>query len=451
MAKRSTIIALTAATAVVIVGAVGVGAAVLGSGGTGGSDATAEHTTVTVRLWDDQVADAYEQSFAAFEAKNPDIAVDVTVVPWADYWTKLRTDVAGKSADDIFWVNNSYFADYADNGNLLDVDETLGADAKTAWAPSVVDQFTRKDHLWGVPQLSDAGIAVYYNKALLAEAGVDPSSLDELTWSLDPATDTFLPVLQKLTTDAAGHRADEPGFDPASVTQYGYNAANDLQAIYLNYIGSNGGTYQDGDQFTFANPKTVEAFQYLVDLINRYHVAPSAADTNENGDFSRDQFLQGKMALFQSGLYNLKNVADGASFDWGVASIPAGPAGRVSVTNGIAAAGNAATEHPEATKKVLQWMGSAEGNEFVGASGAAVPAVTAAQPVYSKVWESQGVDVQKFFGVLENPTIAAPQGANFGAAFGAYGPILEEVFAGRLPVADGLQQAQDAANAALRG
>jgi multiple sugar transport system substrate-binding protein len=157
------------------------------------------------------------------------------------------------------------------------------------------------------------------------------------------------------------------------------------------------------------------------------------------------------MALFQSGLYNLKNVADGADFDWGVASIPAGPEGRVSVTNGIVAAGNAATEHPEATKKVLEWMGSAEGNEFVGASGAAVPAVTDAQPVYRSYWENQGVDTSKFFDVLKNGTIPAPQGANFGAAFGAYGPILEDVFAGRVPVAEGLQKAQDAANAALDG
>ncbi len=41
-----------------------------------------------------------------------------------------------------------------------------------------------------------------------------------------------------------------------------------------------------------------------MDLINKEHVAPSAADTNDNGDFSRDQFLQGKIALFQSGAYN---------------------------------------------------------------------------------------------------------------------------------------------------
>jgi multiple sugar transport system substrate-binding protein len=54
-----------------------------------------------------------------------------------------------------------------------------------------------------------------------------------------------------------------------------------------------------GDRFAFDNPQSAEAFEYLVRLINTDHVAPPASDTNDNGDFSRNQFLQ-PMALFQS-------------------------------------------------------------------------------------------------------------------------------------------------------
>src|SRR6202042_821015 len=103
--------------------------------------------------------------------------------------------------------------------------------------------------------------------------------------------------------------------------------------------------FQDGDCFAFHNPGAIEAFPFLVRLINTDHVAPPASDTNDNGDFSRNQFLAGRMALFQSGTYNLAAVADQAPFRWGVAMLPAGPKGRVSVTNGIAAAGNSATRH----------------------------------------------------------------------------------------------------------
>ncbi|EUA30761.1 bacterial extracellular solute-binding family protein [Mycobacterium xenopi 3993] len=101
------------------------------------------------------------------------------------------------------------------------------------------------------------------------------------------------------------------------------------------------------------------AFRYLVGLINSDHVAPPASATNDNGDFSRNQFLAGKMALFQSGTYNLAVVAEHARFHWGIAMLPAGPKGRVSVTNGIAAAGNSASKHPR--RCVRCWPGWAAG------------------------------------------------------------------------------------------
>ena len=135
----------------------------------------------------------------------------------------------------------------------------------------------------------------------------------------------------------------------------------------------------------------------LVRLINVDKVAPPASDTNDNGDFSRNMFLQGRMALFQSGTYNLAQIAANAPFRWGIAMLPAGPAGRVSVTNGIAAAGNSGSRHPDAVRAVLTWMGSAEGNAYLGANGAAVPAVLAAQRTYFDFWAAKGGDVAPFF------------------------------------------------------
>ena len=230
--------------------------------------------------------------------------------------------------------------------------------------------------------------------------------------------------------------------------QWAYNAANDLQGIYLNYIGSAGGVFADGDRFAFDNPQAAEAFRYLVRLINVDRVAPPASDTNDNGDFSRNMFLQGRMALFQSGTYNLAAVAANASFRWGVALLPAGPVGRVSVTNGIAAAGNSASPHPAAVRDVLAWMGSADGNAYLGAGGAAVPAVLAAQRTYFDYWAAKGVDVASFFYVLRGPRISAPGGAGFAAGFDALKPYFDEMFLGRLDVAQALAQAQTAANAA---
>lgn len=406
--------------------------------------------TVTVRLWDEQVQKAYDASFAEFTKQNPNITVKTVLVPWSDYFTKLRTDVSGGNADDIFMMNGSYLKPYVSSGSLLEIGSDFASE-KADWVPAAVEQYTVDGKLWGVPQLTDGGIAVYYNKKLLDDAEITPEQLSGLTWAPGGgSSDTFLPIAQKLTVDAAGKRGDESGFNGGKPKQWGYSAAQDLQGIYYNFIGSNGGQFQDAasGKFIFSSAESVGAFQYLVDLINKYKVSPAASNTNNNGDFTRDQFLQGKIALFQSGVYNLKNVSDGAKFEWGIAPMPAGPKGAVSVVNSVIVCGNAKSDTPEETKKVLQWLGSTEGAKFIGSSGAAMPAVQSAQSAFNDYWKAKNVDPSQFAKQGAMPAIGAPTGENYGAAFGAWKPIFDEIFLGRTEVAAGLKKAEDAANKA---
>ena len=437
---------VTAVAAAVALGAAGCSPAQQAQPSASAGGAT---TTVTVRLWDEQVQKAYDASFAEFHKQNPDITVKTVLVPWADYFTKLRTDVSGGNADDIFMMNGSYLQPYVTSGSLLEIGADFASE-KADWVPAAVDQYTRDGKLWGVPQLTDGGIAMYYNKKLLADAGVTPEQLTGLTWAPGGGSaDTLLPLLKKLTVDASGKRGDQSGFNGSKPKQWGYSAAQDLQGIYYNFIGSNGGQFQDDSgKFVFASPESAEAFQYIVDLINKYKVSPAASNTNDNGDFTRDQFLQGKIALFQSGVYNLKNVSDGAKFDWGIAPMPAGPKGAVSVVNSVIVAGNAKSKNLDTTKKVLQWMGSTDGAKFIGSSGAAMPAVISAQSAFNDYWKGKNVDPSQFAAQGKLPSISAPAGENYGAAFNAWKPTFDEIFLGRTPVTDGLKKAQDAANKA---
>ena len=181
-------------------------------------------------------------------------------------------------------------------------------------------------------------------------------------------------------------------------------------------------------------------------LINNDHVAPPASDTNDNGDFSRNQFLAGRMALFQSGTYNLAPVAARARFRWGVAMLPTGPNGRVSVTNGIAAAGNSATKHP--TRCVRCWPGWAAVRQRIsGPHGAAIPAVLLAQPVYFDYWAAgrrRDALLRRAERAAHSRARAAPASPP-GERAQSY---FDEMFLGRGDVADILRQAQAAANAA---
>ncbi|MRH86378.1 extracellular solute-binding protein [Nocardia sp. SYP-A9097] len=387
-------------------------------------------TVVRLRIWDQSFVSAYRASLDEFERANPDIEVRITLVPWASYARKLRLDVAGGIADDLFWT--SLYEDYADSGHLVDIGQTLGSDAAAAWDPFAVAQFTRNGTLWAVPQFVDGGSAVFYNRELLERAGVDPAELAGMSWSPDEGTDTLRPMLRRLR----------------EVAPWPYNAAKDFQSLQLPYMGSAGAVLQRDGRFAFANPQGDMAFSYLVRLIAD-GLSPSAADTNNSGDFAKSAFLQGKMALFQSGSFNLATISQNAGFRWGLALIPRGPKGRISANNSIAVAGNTASPHPEATKRVLAWLGSAAGNRHLGLDGATIPAVISEQQVYRDYWARHGVDVTPFFDVLRDGQISAGGGPGFPSALEAMDPILAEIFLGRLPVDTGLIRAQDAANNAL--
>jgi multiple sugar transport system substrate-binding protein len=452
---RPSSVTIAAAVCVAVVAGSAVGIAAFGASHSSrpGAASPVRHgdATVTVRLWDEAVAAGYEKSFATLERDNPTIDVDVEVVPYAEYSAALDADVAAGTAPDVYWLNSAAYADRAEAGDLLDVDEVLDASARRAWSPAVTEQYTLDGHLWGVPQLSDGGVALYYNSDLLAAAGVDPAVLDDLTWAPDGGEgDTLLPVLRQLTRDAEGRTAADPAFDGTPV-QYGYNAGQDLQAIWLDYLGSNGASLEDatGTSFELDTPEAQAAFRYVVDLVQQHRVAPPASLTSGDPDFSREQFTSGNMALFQSGLYSLAPVAADSDFTWGVAPMPAGPAGRVSVSNGIVAAGNARTPHLDATARVLAWLGSTDGSEYIGSDGAAVPAVLGAQAAYYEHWSDQGVDVSPFFEVVASgDAIPAPTGI-WGDAQPVVDPVLDEMFLGTTTVEEALARAQEAATATL--
>lgn len=412
------------------------------TGATSSTD-SGEKATVTFRLWDDVAAPAYEASFKEFTAQHPNIDVKVEVVPWADYWTQLPLDVASGEMADIYWVNSSNFALYADNGNLMNITKEIGSD-HDEWQQSVVDLYTRNDALWGIPQIWDS-IGLFYNKDLVDAAGVD---VTKLKWGGED--DTLLPALQKLTKDANGAAADSADFDANNIKTYGMNAQADLQAIYLPFLAQAGGQFQKEDgSFDFASEQGVQAFTYLTDLINKYHVAPSAAETNTNGDLSREMFIRGDMALFQSGPYSLKTIAENTDINWGLTNLIAGPEGAISTSHGVVAVGNEQTRNREATIEVLKWLGSAEGQAPLGQMGVSFPGAVAAQDYFVNYWAEQGVDVSVFIDSASGKTTLSPFGPDVNAGSEAFTPRLLDVFLGSVPVEQGLKEAQDTGNAAM--
>lgn len=416
------------------------------SGTSGGS--TADAKTLTFRLWDDTAKAAYQESFDAF-SQNSGWKVAIDVVPWDEYWKQLSLDVGSAEAADVYWMNSANYVQFQQSGNLMNISDVV-TDGTDKWVKSVVDLYTRDGALWGVPQLWDS-IALFYNRSLTDAAGIDPTQL-----RFDPAagTDPLRDAGRALTVDGGGRHPGDDGFDANTRSQYGFNSQADRQAIIGPFLASNGATWEDGDEkYAFASDQGIAAIQYLADLINVQQIAPSAADTNENGDFTRDLFTQGKLGLFQSGPYNLKNVADGVagSFDWGIAPMVAGPAGAKSLVHGVTAVGNARAQEDrvEGIKLLLNWLGSADGQRPLGSQGVAFPAHADAQGAFVDYWKEQGVDVQQFITATEDPA-PADTGAKANAGLTAAMPIFQEIFIGRKPAAEGVPEAQEAGNDAMR-
>ncbi|MDR1288122.1 MAG: extracellular solute-binding protein, partial [Treponema sp.] len=150
--------------------------------------------------------------------------------------------------------------------------------------------------IYGYPILADNGV-FYYNEAMVREAGF---SGPPKTW------DEFWRMAIRMTKDAGGKRADEAGFDPRRVIQYGLSfkgapgAGNPWEFTY--YLYGNGLHYIEKDyakstyQVTVNRPEIVAVLERILELKNRYGALPDGF-SNYDYDENRQMFAQGRVAM----------------------------------------------------------------------------------------------------------------------------------------------------------
>jgi ABC-type glycerol-3-phosphate transport system substrate-binding protein len=164
--------------------------------------------------------------------------------------------------------------------------------------------------------------ALYFNKRLFREAGLDPNLPYDMqkngTWTWD----AFLDICKKLTRDT-----DNDGIVDT------YAMCRDLSTEILDaIISSNGATYVDKDPKTgkFVNatnrPEFLEALQFAIRL-NTEGVLKQRPD-DSNWDWYKSEFIDGKVAMRvdESWIGNsddaeLTRMKD----DWGIVLFPKGP------------------------------------------------------------------------------------------------------------------------------
>lgn len=150
----------------------------------GGPALAQEKKKLTFLSWN---LPSYEQTIrgwiADFEAKHPDFKVEWLDKTGSDWATFYQTQVVAGTAPDIIDVQGNLWAEYASNGQLLDLKPMLDADPETRarFTPGALDIWALDGKTYMLPFYFTKSLLIY-NKKLFGEAGLTapPKSFDEL-------------------------------------------------------------------------------------------------------------------------------------------------------------------------------------------------------------------------------------------------------------------------------
>lgn len=324
-----------------------VGALVL-SGCAGSSEPAAASGPVQLTMWTGFTGGdraAYEALVTQFNASHPDVQVSMEVQPWDTIAQKLPSAWATGQGPDIATPNfdPNVLANYVETNSLLVLDAVGEGDSKInadQLAPAAIKAFTTQDKLYAVPA-NIATLQLYYNKTLFAAAGIDgpPATVDEMR--NDAA---------KLKGDGVFGLsvADHETIQMWPVLQWldGADIVDDKGCAVLD---------------SAADIKSLTAWAALVQ--------DKAAPVGLTGAESDALFSAGKAAMQLNGPWAAAGYTE-AGVDFGVAPVPTGVDGKVTLASTVPFAVSAKTKHPAESQQFLAWWtGKDAQRSFALASG----------------------------------------------------------------------------------
>lgn len=276
-----------------------------------------------------------------FNAANPDIRLEIdgTANGWDGVATKMITMLAGGEPFDIATISTSYYPQFVDLGQALDITEHAKATySEEEYYWSVFDGLTVDGKLYGVP-ISVYTLVNYYNKDLYDEAGVAYPSYEwgENAWTFEDWQEVAVQL-------SKGEGLDR---------QYGVWIEYQLERTAL-FLFAEGLDYWGEDLYPqFDNERTAEIHNILYKMLHEDQVMPNADLINTTG---MDQLLaDGKVANYIQGTWSHGSVAE-SGINYGISPVPGGKTvGYVDVYLPMAN-----TANPEATMKVLDYLISYE-------------------------------------------------------------------------------------------
>ncbi|PKG24659.1 ABC transporter substrate-binding protein [Niallia nealsonii] len=290
----------------------------------------------------EQGPDKINEVKAAFEKKHPDIELIIDDIPFAQEHDKLLSlDLAGMPPD-IITASGAWVTEFADAGIIDPIDsymDNLSEDYQKAIEGPMTLPW--KGKRYGVP-ITNGNIALFYNKKLLKEAGVEPPT----TW------DELVEASLKLTDKSKNRYAFTGNIvaEPATVISY----------EVFPFILQAGGKIIDNNRAAFNTPEGIKALNFYKSLIKEHKVTtPGELSAGEKE--KRANFSAGNVAFMFEGPWGVA-IQKGLNpdLDFGVVPLPKDE------QSGTIAQGSVLTlaskgKNKEAAWKFIEFMGSAEG------------------------------------------------------------------------------------------
>lgn len=395
-------------------------------------------------LWDSAQQPAYEECARVFEDKTG-IKVNITQIGWTDYWTKLTAGFIAGTGPDVFTDHISKFAQFVDLDVLVPLDEQAAwADVDTsAFQEGLIDLWKGEDgRQYGCPKDWDT-VAVFYNKTMLAQAGISESELNGWDWNPQDGG-SFERVLARLTVDKNGVRGDEEGFDPTRVAVYGLGVQDaggggHGQTQWSPFTGSAGDWYYTdqrtwGTRYRYDDPTVHEALDWYFGLVDKGYLCPNGAFSSTT---STDvQLASGSIAMCFNGSWMFNTYA-GLDIEVGLARNPVGPNGTsTSLFNGLGDSVAKQSRNIENASRWVSFLGTQEAQDIVASYGIVFPAIASSSAKAVAKFEETGLPTAPFTDhVKEGTTFFFPL-TYFGADVTAIlTPAMDALWAERQPAA----------------
>lgn len=357
----------------------------------------------------------------AFEADNPGITVEVTTLPYADYFTALQTDLAGGTASDVFDIEFANYAAYQANGVLAPLP---GVDT-SVYQANLAAAYATDGTQYALPS-SFSTVVLFYNKDLFDAAGVAYPT-NEWTWADAEA------AAKKITDVDAGVFG---AYQPISFYEY-YKALAQAGGKFLS---------DDGKSVAFNSPEGVRAANWLVGKSGT--TMPTPEQGAGTPDFDTKLFSEGKLGMWTTGIWMFGALAD-AGFGWDIAVEP-GDAQQASAMFSNAVAVSATSKNAEAAQKWAQYLTSSTTMVDVRLdAGWELPPVADQSLLAPYLEKGDPANRQAVFDSLQGVALPPVIGENQAQLQDIVSEELTEAAAGRKTVEEALASAEQRVNPLL--